>query len=266
MLVSWALYHVFFKARITDTMEEASFSHHLDGTGETEQIVPPTFPEMIQVLNLPAKQLPPTGKHRGTGRLIVVGDVHGMLHELLALLDKVQFDKNSDHLILAGDLIAKGPDSPGVVDLVMSLGATAVRGNHEDRVILAHAAMGARNELFNPPRQDKDIRKEKYDLEESGLTNRESKDRTLAILLGDERIRWLTKCPVILKVGKLEDMGETVVVHAGLEPGVTLQDQDPYMAMNMRTISKSGLPSDKHKGDGWMKVCQHPASLAVKIF
>lgn len=49
------------------------------------------------------------------GRVIVVGDVHGCDRELERLLDAVNFDtSNNDLLILAGDLIGKGPHSHGV--------------------------------------------------------------------------------------------------------------------------------------------------------
>jgi hypothetical protein len=266
MLLSCALYLVAFRGRVSNIMQEASSSEYLGRNGETEQNVSVSSPDTIQVIDLPAKHIPKTGEHRGSGRLIIVGDVHGMLKELTALLDKVQFDLHSDHLVLAGDMIAKGPDSLGVVDLAMRLGATAVRGNHEDRILHAHAAMSAKEELFSPPRDGNDIQNEEYHQKEESLSHRDSKDRALATLLGEERIQWLKKCPIILRVGNLEDMGEIVVVHAGLEPGVALQDQDLFMAMNMRTISKTGGPSDKSLGDGWMKVDKFLASLVVMIF
>ena len=73
-------------------------------------------------------------------RLIVIGDVHGQLDTLKKLLEQINFDnKNGDHLIFTGDLINKGPNSPGVVQLAMDLGASAVRGNHEDRALLLYA-------------------------------------------------------------------------------------------------------------------------------
>ena len=73
--------------------------------------------------------------------------------------------------------------------------------------------------------------------------------------MGKKRIKWLKECPVILRVGKLGNMGEVVVVHAGLAPGVKLEKQDPLMVMNMRTIGDNGVPSDARDGTGWMKVC-----------
>lgn len=72
-----------------------------------------------------------------TPRTIIVGDVHGMLVELKALIEKVGLTKE-DHLVFCGDLVDKGPDSPGVVRYVRELReagfrVTVVKGNHEDK-------------------------------------------------------------------------------------------------------------------------------------
>lgn len=63
----------------------------------------------------------------------VVGDVQGCYDELLQLLYKINFDKQKDKLIFAGDIINKGPKSLETIDFIMSLGDSAqtVLGNHE---------------------------------------------------------------------------------------------------------------------------------------
>lgn len=213
----------------------------------------PGFTDMIQIADLSPKLLPQIGKHREPGRLVVVGDVHGMKDALLDLLEKVKFDEKHDHLILTGDMISKGPDSPGVVDLAMKLGATGVRGNHEDRIILAHTDMVAEHAVMEPPGPSEEAEKKEDDLEELSYSHGDYKDRALVKQLGEKRIKWLKECPVILRVGELGKMGEVVVVHAGLAPGVKLEKQDPTMVMNMRTIDDGGLPSDEHEGSGWWK-------------
>ncbi|KAL2074168.1 hypothetical protein VTL71DRAFT_7946 [Oculimacula yallundae] len=214
----------------------------------------PAFSDMIQIMDLPATYLPETGKHRHSGRLIIVGDVHGMKEELQALLDKVKFDRKHDHLILAGDMISKGPDSVGVVDLAMGLGATGIRGNHEDRIILAAKDMGAKHLDTGMPGPSESSEKDVDTLEEESFSHGDYKDRKLVKQLGHKRIKWLKECPVILRVGKLGSMGEVVVVHAGLAPGVKLEKQDPALVMNMRTIGKHGVPSDGREGTKWRKV------------
>jgi hypothetical protein len=68
-------------------------------------------------------------------RVIIVGDVHGCVVELRALLQKLSFDSKLDYLCFVGDLVGKGPSSLEVVEFVRSLdGAMVVRGNHEQRV------------------------------------------------------------------------------------------------------------------------------------
>ena len=70
-------------------------------------------------------------------RTIVVGDVHGCIDELRALLDTLQ-PRRTDHLVFAGDLLDKGPHSPEVVAEVRALRdsghrVTLVLGNHEEK-------------------------------------------------------------------------------------------------------------------------------------
>src|SRR5215472_5244349 len=70
------------------------------------------------------------------GRTVIVGDVHGCRRELEDLLEKVEFDSDRDRLVFVGDVVARGPDSRGVLDLIDSLQAAVVRGNHEEKVLL----------------------------------------------------------------------------------------------------------------------------------
>jgi len=74
------------------------------------------------------------------GPLDVVGDVHGELDALLALLVHLGYDRDGQHpddrrLVFVGDLCDRGHDSPGVIALVQRLvqsgRALATLGNHE---------------------------------------------------------------------------------------------------------------------------------------
>ncbi len=64
-------------------------------------------------------------------RRIFVGDVQGCLGQLEALLSAVGFRNGEDRLHPVGDLVAKGPDSEGVLRRCMDLGAEPVLGNHD---------------------------------------------------------------------------------------------------------------------------------------
>lgn len=55
----------------------------------------------------------------GSGRVIMVGDVHGCCDELRHLLRQCQFDHNADFLIFNGDMINKGPKSVEVYTLIV---------------------------------------------------------------------------------------------------------------------------------------------------
>lgn len=68
-------------------------------------------------------------------RIFVVGDVHGCANELSALVTKLQYNQTTDAMILAGDLVSKGYDNPGVLRLAKAHGMYCVRGNHDDYVI-----------------------------------------------------------------------------------------------------------------------------------
>jgi hypothetical protein len=93
------------------------------------------------------------------------------------------------------------------------------------------------------------------DLDEESFSHGDYQDRKLAKKLNHKQAKWLQDCPLILKVGSIGDMGEVVVVHAGLMPGVDLENQDPFNVMNMRTIDLDTLvPSSRRKGVAWAKV------------
>lgn len=67
-------------------------------------------------------------------RTVIVGDVHACRIELLGLLDRVGF-QTGDRLVLVGDIVVRGPDPLGVLDVVRRTGAVVVRGNHEQKLL-----------------------------------------------------------------------------------------------------------------------------------
>ncbi len=69
-------------------------------------------------------------------RHILIGDVHGCLTELQALIHRMT-PQPDDTFIFLGDLIDKGPDSPGVVRWVRHFAdvhrVILIEGNHEEK-------------------------------------------------------------------------------------------------------------------------------------
>lgn len=64
-------------------------------------------------------------------RRIFVGDIQGCREPLERLLTAVAFAPGEDRLLPVGDLVNKGPDSAGTLELLMQLGAEPVLGNHD---------------------------------------------------------------------------------------------------------------------------------------
>src|SRR5688572_14688764 len=63
----------------------------------------------------------------------IIGDVHGMRLALEALLAAVRARDAAPRWLFAGDYVNRGPDSRGVIDLLLKLpDASFVRGNHDD--------------------------------------------------------------------------------------------------------------------------------------
>ena len=84
------------------------------------------------------------------GPLDVLGDVHGGLNALQSLISSLGYDQSGGHpdhrsLVFVGDLVDRGEDSSGVVDLVaewMNNGhAQCVLGNHELNILLGEERM-----------------------------------------------------------------------------------------------------------------------------
>jgi len=64
-------------------------------------------------------------------KMFVIGDIHGCSRELHDLLDKAGLS-SEDEIIALGDILDRGPDSPGVFDFFMSHpNARSLMGNHE---------------------------------------------------------------------------------------------------------------------------------------
>jgi len=68
-------------------------------------------------------------------QIYVIGDVHGCLETLEELLDVLE-PSSEDLVVFVGDLVRKGPDSKGVLDLVRARpNFQTVRGNNEQKLI-----------------------------------------------------------------------------------------------------------------------------------
>jgi serine/threonine protein phosphatase 1 len=71
-------------------------------------------------------------------RTIAIGDIHGCSLALSALLERIRLEP-SDRLVFLGDYVDRGPDSRGVLDIILTLrqlcDVVTLLGNHEAMLI-----------------------------------------------------------------------------------------------------------------------------------
>jgi hypothetical protein len=144
-------------------------------------------------------------------RTIVVGDVHGCAGELETLLERIGFGPG-DRLVMVGDLVARGPDSGGVLAIVRKAGGRSVRGNHEDKLL----SWRERGTALGPVHAH------------------------VAERLSEDDWRMLAGMPLWID---LPEHGIRVV-HAGVVPGRSVEDTEPDALLRMRTLDAVGRWSD----------------------
>jgi serine/threonine protein phosphatase 1 len=71
------------------------------------------------------------------GRDFVIGDLHGSLSSFQNLLKNLNFDETKDRMFSVGDLIDRGPDSPGCLELLHKPWFHSVLSNHEQMMLEA---------------------------------------------------------------------------------------------------------------------------------
>jgi protein phosphatase len=91
----------------------------------------------------------PSNRKDDIGPFDFVGDVHGCVDELRALLEQLGYVPHeagylhpaARRAVFVGDLVDRGPDSPGVLRIVMPMvasgAALVVVGNHDDKLLRA---------------------------------------------------------------------------------------------------------------------------------
>ena len=167
----------------------------------------------------------------GGHRLVFVGDVHGCADDLAELLRKVGFAKGRDTLVLLGDVVSKGPDSPRALRIARELGALAVRGNHDDAALAAYDFYrkhgGALPKVSRGATGGEDF---------GFVRNLTEADATFL-----RELPWTLQIPAVA----------AVAVHAGLVPGVAVNRQNPSDVFTMRgVVQVSGDGDGGGGGDG----------------
>lgn len=145
-------------------------------------------------------------------RLMVIGDVHGCVDELATLYARLA-PTADDLVVCAGDLVAKGPQSAAVVQFARAHQIRAVLGNHD-----AHWLRY-------------------WQTQDASLLNDAARQQ--ADHMQPEDWAYLAALPLSLAVPAYQ----TLIVHAGLVPGVPLVEQPPQHLLNLRSILPDGTPT-----------------------
>ena len=164
-------------------------------------------------------------------RTIIVGDVHGCIAELERLFETLGATRD-DRVVMVGDLVAKGPESVAVMRLLRQMRAESVMGNHDASLLRHHRA-----------RRDG----ESWDASDAV--------KKIARKMNDEDWAWLEALPYTID---LPAQG-SVVVHAGLVPGVAIDRQKPDDMLTMRSIRADGTASKRlDEGRPWASLWVGP--------
>jgi serine/threonine protein phosphatase 1 len=80
-----------------------------------------------------------SSQEKTEGRLLVIGDIHGCLNQLSALMAKIA-PVSGDQIVFLGDYVDRGPNSAAVIDYLIEFSRTFpstafLRGNHEQMFI-----------------------------------------------------------------------------------------------------------------------------------
>lgn len=72
----------------------------------------------------------------GKGKIFAIGDIHGYINKLEALMRKIHPDPEKDEIVFLGDYVDRGPNSKEVVEMVLEIKrrfprTTCLMGNHE---------------------------------------------------------------------------------------------------------------------------------------
>lgn len=168
-------------------------------------------------------------------RVYAVGDVHGRADLLARLLERIEADARDAAdlrkvVVFLGDYVDRGPDSRAVVERLMAgppgtgplAGAewVCLKGNHEEYMVrfLTEIAVGAAWCLSGGLATVRSYAGEQAD---AVATDYAALQWALSRSLPPAHLRFLSR----LKLAHVE--GDYLFVHAGIRPGVPLDQQDP---------------------------------------
>ncbi len=142
--------------------------------------------------------------------IVIIGDIHGCYEELCLLLNKCNEVNPNTLFLFVGDLVNKGPGNLQVVRMLyeMRSNVIAVRGNHDEVCLLEWQNFQDSNSWFIP------------------------EEFKWMAYLHREEMEWLAQLPYTVSIPSRH----IAIVHAGLVPGVPINDQSPNHMLHMRDL------------------------------
>ena len=188
-------------------------------------------------------------KGKAGARAYAIGDVHGRLDLLERLLDRIGADvaarrPRKTFVIFLGDLIDRGPDSAGVVEHLRTWRpsfATPIflSGNHEE--VLTRMLAGEKGILPSWLKYGGAQCAQSYGLDPNLLhaIDEEAALQLLRAKIPRDHVEFVASFADTFR------FGDYLFVHAGIRPGISLEEQDRN---DLRWIREPFLSDDKAHG------------------
>lgn len=162
----------------------------------------------------------------------MIGDVHGCKDELEEMLGKFGFVRGKDQLFQTGDMINRGPDSLGALQLAAEVGIRSVLGNHEAKL----CDIMQKQAFEQSPKEQRFI-------------ERLGPDAEAVYAIVKDWPLWIDEDPFLL-------------VHAGLEPGKSrLEDMHRKVLLSIRTWDGEGEVLDRLGDPPWFDCVHWPKTI-----
>ena len=147
-------------------------------------------------------------------RIFAIGDIHGCFDKLIALMGIIDVDLASDTLVFIGDYIDRGAQSKEVVEYLVNLSGQAgravfLKGNHE--WMLEQYLDGTNQFGF---------------LVNGGLATLESYSN--GGFPDETNVMPVTHLDFLSRLRIYYETDQYIFVHAGLKPGVPLEEQNEW--------------------------------------
>ncbi len=155
------------------------------------------------------------GKDTIDHKIFVIGDIHGERQKAVSFIETLPF-ASQDLVIFLGDYIDRGHDSRGMIDYLIKfrkkhLNTIFLKGNHED-MFLSFIDNAFSEEVYFYNGGEATLRS--YDIPSSEYQYAKR-------YIPYEHLEFLNKLPLYYETK------DYIFVHAGLRPGIPLQEQDP---------------------------------------